>query len=71
MILTTVDNKTSLLREIKEINFFSVVVDEFDLVATKVIIKQLKGQFNVGLTTRNFLVSREANRIMLFVAFLQ
>ncbi|KAF2899965.1 hypothetical protein ILUMI_06221 [Ignelater luminosus] len=54
IIVSTVDN-TSLLREIKEVDFFSVVVDEFDLVATKLIIKQLKGQFNIGLTTRNFL----------------
>lgn len=39
---------------LSEYNFVSVVIDHFDAIANKLIIKKLAGKFNIGLTRRNF-----------------
>lgn len=39
-------------------DYFSVVIDEFNEIASKLIIKKLHGYFNIGLTQRNFYVCR-------------
>lgn len=47
----------NLLKDLVSYNFFAVVIDCFDEVAKKMIIKKLSGDFHIGLTTRNFYVS--------------
>ncbi|KAF5283522.1 hypothetical protein FQA39_LY17337 [Lamprigera yunnana] len=39
----------------KDISFFSVIIDCLDNLLNKRFVKQLKGQFHIGLTNRNFL----------------
>ncbi|KAJ8979974.1 hypothetical protein NQ317_013723 [Molorchus minor] len=37
-------------------NYLSVIIDNFDEIATKMIVKKLHGTFNIGLTRRNFYI---------------
>uniref|UniRef100_A0A6P7GQT9 Uncharacterized protein LOC114341009 n=1 Tax=Diabrotica virgifera virgifera TaxID=50390 RepID=A0A6P7GQT9_DIAVI len=46
-----------LIENLLDFNFSSVVIDHFDVVATKLIVKRLSGDFNIGITRRNFYVS--------------
>lgn len=34
-----------------------VIIDHFDIVATKMVIKKIEGDFNIGITRRNFYVN--------------
>uniref|UniRef100_A0A6P7GNL8 Uncharacterized protein LOC114341008 isoform X1 n=1 Tax=Diabrotica virgifera virgifera TaxID=50390 RepID=A0A6P7GNL8_DIAVI len=43
-----------LIENLLDCNFCSVVIDHFDVVATKLIVKRLSGDFNIGITRRNF-----------------
>lgn len=53
IILSTVDN----LKWLKgaELDFFTVIIDDLDVVINKKFVKQIKGQYHIGITTRNFL----------------
>lgn len=46
-----------LLEHVIDYNFFAVVIDCFDEIAKKPVIRKLYGDFHIGLTTRNFYVS--------------
>lgn len=46
-----------LTEKFLEVDLFCVVVDDFDIVATKPLVKKLNGSYNIGLTKRNFYVS--------------
>ncbi|XP_018570800.1 uncharacterized protein LOC108910610 isoform X2 [Anoplophora glabripennis] len=43
-----------LMEYLIDYDFFSVVIDDFNEIASKLIIKKLHGYFNIGLTNRNF-----------------
>ncbi|KAJ8943272.1 hypothetical protein NQ318_017290 [Aromia moschata] len=43
-----------LAEYLTDYDYFSVVIDRFDEIATKLIIRKLCGTFNIGLTQRNF-----------------
>lgn len=38
-------------------DLFSVILEDFDLIANKLVIRKLKGHFNVGITYKNYIVS--------------
>lgn len=46
-----------LLEHLVDYTLFSIIIDCFDEIAKKPIIKKLSGDFHIGLTTRNFYVS--------------
>lgn len=56
MILILGFSNIKLAESLKEYDFFSVIIDRFDEVATKMIIRKLQGSFNIGITFRNFYV---------------
>ncbi|CAG9832964.1 unnamed protein product [Diabrotica balteata] len=43
-----------LVDNLLDCNFYSVVIDHFDVIANKLIFKRLSGDFNIGITRRNF-----------------
>ncbi|XP_045476011.1 uncharacterized protein LOC123681769 isoform X3 [Harmonia axyridis] len=43
-----------LAEKLLDFNLFCVVIDDFDVLATKLLVKKLRGYFNIGLTKRNF-----------------
>ncbi|XP_074040746.1 uncharacterized protein isoform X2 [Leptinotarsa decemlineata] len=43
-----------LAEALVEYKFFSIVIDHIDEVATKLVIRKLHGDFNIGLSRRNF-----------------
>ncbi|KAJ8922914.1 hypothetical protein NQ315_001456 [Exocentrus adspersus] len=43
-----------LLECLVDYDYFAVVIDDFDQVATKLIIRKLHGLYNIGLTVRSF-----------------
>lgn len=53
IILSTIEN----LKWLKgaELDFFTVIIDNLDVVINKKFVKQIKGQYHIGITTRNFL----------------
>lgn len=53
IILSTIEN----LKWLKgaELDFFTVIIDDLDVVINKKFVKQIKGQYHIGITTRNFL----------------
>lgn len=48
----------NLCEDVLDLDFFSVVIDDFDQIAIKRVVKKLEGKFNVGLTHRSFYVCR-------------
>lgn len=46
-----------LVEYLSEYKYFSVVIDRFDEIANKLVIRRLKGDYNIGLTLRSFYVS--------------
>ncbi|XP_060534606.1 uncharacterized protein LOC132707008 [Cylas formicarius] len=55
VILASFSN-LKLIEHLKEYCFSVVIVDELDTVITKLIVKKLRGNFNIGLTRRNFYI---------------
>lgn len=45
-----------LAENFTEDTFLSVVIDNLDVVATKLVIRKLQGIFNIGLSSRNFYI---------------
>ncbi|RZB40017.1 hypothetical protein BDFB_007973 [Asbolus verrucosus] len=43
-----------LCEDLANVDFFSVIIENFDQIANKLIIKRLNGKFNIGLTYRSF-----------------
>ncbi|CAG9773731.1 unnamed protein product [Ceutorhynchus assimilis] len=53
ILLVTFSN-IKLVDLLLDINFFSVIIDTIDEVANKLIVRKLQGNFNIGVTFRNF-----------------
>lgn len=50
-------SELQLVEKVINIDFFCVIIENFDTIANKLIIKKLNGDFNIGLTQKNFYVS--------------
>lgn len=57
MIIAAFDYLTLMKTHNKNFDFFCVVIEELDQVANKVALRNLKGEFNIAVTYKNFFVS--------------
>lgn len=55
-----------LIEFLVDYDYFSVIIDEFNEVASKLVIKKLHGDFNIGLTQRSFYVRKSFWNLQIF-----